>query len=153
MKYNYIHGMSKTKLYRAWDSMKARCYRKTTAPYPRYGGRGISVCYEWRESFISFMDWSIANGYSDGLSLDRIDPNGNYEPSNCRWVTMKEQENNKPSNRWVEYCGETHTISEWCGILGLSYHALRNRLRRGWSVERALTTKERIYNKKGKEKK
>lgn len=147
--YNLAHGMSQTRLYRAWDSMKARCYRKTTAPYKNYGDRGIIVCEEWRESFIAFRDWALANGYVEGLSLDRIDPNGNYEPKNCRWVTMKVQENNRRNNRRIEFNGKTHTMSEWSEILGISQYALFNRFRRGWSIERALTTKERVYIKKG----
>jgi hypothetical protein len=129
--------------------MKARCYRKSTAPYARYGGRGITVCDEWRNSFTSFRDWALSNGYAEGLSLDRIDYNGNYEPSNCRWVTIKEQENNRCNNNRIEYNGEIRTISEWSEILGISQYALRHRIQRGWSIERALTTKERIYNKKG----
>ena len=129
--------------------MKARCYYKTTAPYANYGGRGITVCDEWRESFTAFRDWAFGNGYVEGLSLDRIDPNGNYEPSNCRWVTLKDQGNNRRNNRRIEYNGETHTISEWGEIVGIARHVLYHRLDRGWSVQKALTTKERTYNKKG----
>lgn len=147
MLYNLQHGMSNNHLYRAWDSMKARCYRKTTGPYQRYGGRGITVCEEWRCNFIAFRDWALANGYAEGLSLDRIDPNGNYEPSNCRWVTMKAQQNNKRNNTKIEFNGETHTMSEWSDIVGIPFAVLHHRFQRGWSVEKALTTPKRQYQK------
>ena len=150
MKHNYKHGMYKTRLYKAWDSMKARCYRKSVGPYPKYGGRGITVCDEWKNSFVAFRDWALANGYVEGLSLDRIDPSGNYEPSNCRWVTMKEQENNKRSNRRIEHNGETHTLSEWCDITGIPFHVLHHRFQRGWPTEKALTTKIRKYTKESR---
>lgn len=152
MPFKLKHGMSNTPLYRAWDSMKARCYRKTTAPYKRYGGRGIKVCDEWKYDFIAFKDWALANGYVEGLSLDRIDVNGNYEPSNCRWVSMKEQENNKRNNFRIEYNGKTHTMSEWSDIMGIPPMVLQHRFKRGWSVEKALTTKKRKYKKDRKTK-
>ena len=143
------HGMSNTRLYRAWDSMKSRCYRKTSASYSRYGGRGITICDTWRNSFEAFRDWALANGYADNLSLDRIDCDGNYEPSNCRWVTMKEQENNKRNNKLIEFKGVVLTQSEWCDVLEIPPHVMQNRFRRGWSVERAFTTEVRKYDKDG----
>lgn len=149
MKYGYKHGMSNSRLYRAWDSMKARCYRKTTAPFKKYGGRGITVCDEWRNSFQAFCEWAMAHGYEDGLSLDRIDVNGNYEPSNCRWVSMKEQENNRSNNVKLEYNGESRTIAEWSEILGIRWDVLYHRVQRGWSTERILATPKRQYKKKG----
>ena len=144
------HGMSATRLYRAWDSMKARCYRPTTDPYKKYGAKGITVCEEWRNSFIAFRDWALSNGYKDGLSLDRIDYTGNYEPSNCRWVTIKDQQNNKSSNKLVEFKGCVLTIAEWSYILEIPQHVLQHRFARGWSVARALTTEVREYKRKGK---
>lgn len=89
------HNMSKTRLYGIWRSMKSRCYVKTSGGFEYYGGRGITVCNEWKNDFIAFKDWAINNGYSNNLSIDRINVNGNYEPSNCRWITMAEQQKNR----------------------------------------------------------
>jgi len=88
------HGMSRTRLYGCWVGMKERCDNKNRRFYHRYGGRGITYCKEW-ENFEPFMDWALANGYSDGLTLDRINNDGNYEPSNCRWATQSQQSYNK----------------------------------------------------------
>lgn len=90
------HGMSNTRLYRIWKAMKKRCYNTNNNDYKKwYGSRGIKVCDEWKNSFINFYNWAKQNGYQDNLSIDRINVNGNYEPSNCRWATAKEQANNK----------------------------------------------------------
>lgn len=148
MKNNIKHGMSNTKLYERWDSMKSRCYVKNAGNYRRYGGRGITVCDEWKTSFEAFRDWALANGYADNLSLDRIDVNGNYEPSNCRWVTMTEQANNRSNNRLIEFKGVVLTLAEWCDILEIPFYVMHHRLERGWSVERAFTTEVRKYDRK-----
>lgn len=89
------HGMSKTRLYRIWHNMKNRCFYTKDKHFNDYGGRGITVCDEWKNDFESFKKWSLSNGYSDELTIDRINNDGNYEPSNCRWVTMKEQCKNR----------------------------------------------------------
>lgn len=91
----FEHGLSNTRLYSIWDGMKKRCYSPKHESYKYYGGRGITICDEWRNNFKLFYDWALDNGYKEYLTIDRIDVNGNYEPSNCRWVTMKEQAKNK----------------------------------------------------------
>lgn len=97
---NIIHGMSRTRLYKIWCKMKSRCYDKNDIKkYSYYGGRGITVCEEWKNNFVNFQKWAEKNGYCDNLSIDRIDVNGNYEPSNCRWITMAEQQSNKRNNK------------------------------------------------------
>jgi len=93
------HGKTHTRIYRIWRKMKERCYYEADRrKYKYYGGRGITVYEEWKNSFEKFYDWAITHGYADNLSIDRIDVNGNYEPSNCRWITMAEQQRNKRNN-------------------------------------------------------
>ena len=127
MSSGYIHGMYGTRLNHIWANMRTRCNCKTNRDYPDYGGRGIKVCEEWGE-FINFHEWAMKNGYEDNLSLDRIDVNGNYEPSNCRWITMAEQQSNRRNNVFVEYKGEKHTLTEWSRITGISRSGLSYRL-------------------------
>lgn len=135
-------GYTKTHLYISWCGMKQRCSCRKTNGYENYGGRGITVCAEWKNSFENFRDWSFQNGYKEGLSLDRIDVNGNYEPSNCRWATMKEQANNKRNSHILEFDGQKHTISEWSEITGINKNTIHSRIEKyGWSVERSLTVK------------
>ena len=118
-----------------------RCTCECWRDYKNYGGRGITVCPEWKESFESFRDWALANGYQDNLTLDRIEVNGNYEPSNCRWATVKQQANNTRSSRYLEFNGEVKTVKEWADELGLNYRTLYSRITtKGWSIEKALTT-------------
>lgn len=136
------------RLYDIYTTMKQRCYNKNHKKYKHYGGRGIKVCSEWLESYSNFYEWAINNGYSDNLTLDRIDTNGNYEPNNCRWATQKEQQNNKRTNTNITYNGETHNLKQWAEIKGINYKALWKRLHDGWSVERALTTPQKARNKK-----
>lgn len=100
---NTKHGMYKSRIYKIWEDMHNRCYQKTYHAYCHYGGRGISICSEWLHDFKCFYDWSMANGYADNLSIDRIDVNGNYEPSNCRWITQKEQLKNRRINNGKYY--------------------------------------------------
>lgn len=140
---NTKHGLRNTVLYNSWRAMKERCYNKNFKQYKDYGGRGISVCGEWlnkENGFTNFYNWAIANNYKDGLSIDRIDVNGNYDPSNCRWATRKEQNNNARRNHLIEYNGETHTVAEWAEIKNLTKAALYHRLQRGWSIKKALET-------------
>ncbi len=135
------HGQYKTRLYRIWKDMKTRCYNPSYNAYSNYGGRGINVCEDWKFSFVAFYKWAMANGYSEELTLDRKNNNGDYSPSNCRWVNIKTQANNRRTNHLIEYNGEIHTIAIWADLLGLKKNTLTARLSRGWSIERALTTK------------
>ena len=133
------HGETKTRLFNIWSGMKERCSREKHHEYQNYGGRGITVCEEWIDDFLAFKDWAMANGYQEGLTIDRIDVNGNYEPKNCRWVTKKEQNNNRRNNHTLTYNDQTHTISQWSEITGIGKSTILERIKLGWSVEDALT--------------
>jgi len=133
------HGMSNTKLYYVYNNMIRRCYSPNNERYNNYGDRGIIVCNEWRNNIDSFFEWAIATGYTDGLTLDRINVNGNYCPENCRWASQKVQANNRTSNAYITHNGETHTIAEWSDITGLSPKLLYQRKRLGWDDSRILT--------------
>lgn len=139
-KRNSTHGMANSKIYETWCNIKKRCENSNNDNYHHYGGRGIVVCDDWQR-FELFYEWAIKNGYQDDLEIDRIDVNGNYEPSNCRWITHKANCNNRRSNHLIEYDGRIHTLKEWSEILGISDRILRQRLCRDkWTIERALTT-------------
>lgn len=128
-------------LFTAWVNMRRRCTdKKRKLDYPRYGGRGIKVCGEWEKSFLAFYRWAKAHGYSEGLTLDRIDNNGNYQPDNCRWVDRKVQNGNRRNNHRITYHGKTKILAQWARELGVPANRLSYRLRRGWSVHRAFTT-------------
>lgn len=134
------HNLSNHRLHRIWDKIKHRCFNPNSPRYSSYGGRGITMCYEWKNDFKNFYDWSIANGYEDNLTIDRIDNNGNYEPSNCRWATKKVQSTNIRKNHKLTYKGKTLCISEWAEIIGIDKDTLWMRIKRGWSIKRALTS-------------
>jgi len=134
------HGETFSRLYNIWHGMIQRCEYPHRKDYPRYGGRGIVVCEEWRNSFSAFRDWAIANGYQADLTLERKNYNGNYCPENCCWENQKKQQNNRSSNKMLEFRGETHTLTEWAEILGINRNALGLRLKARWSIERAFTT-------------
>ena len=133
------HGLYKTKLYGHFEKMVDRCENKNHNSYKNYGGRGIAICSEWRHDFKAFYDWSMKNGFKEGLSIDRIDNNKGYSPDNCRWATQKEQMNNIRTNRRIEYNGVTHTLSEWSEITNISKSCLFKRIRSGWGAEELLT--------------
>lgn len=136
-------GESGNKPYSAWHSMVARCYNPKAKNFPNYGGRGITVCERWRYDPSNFFN---DMGYPDDekLTLERIDVNGNYEPTNCKWASMKDQQRNKRDNVIIEFNNEKLCVSEWCERLNLKSSTLRNRLTvRGWSIEKSLTTPAR----------
>ena len=137
------HNLTRTRLYRIWRDMRCRCNNPKTRGYNRYGGRGIAVCNEWKNKndFMNFYEWAISNGYQEDLTIDRIDNNGNYEPNNCRWVTMEEQSQNTSKVINITYNNETHSLSKWARITGISRNTLYARYKSGWSVEAMLTTK------------
>lgn len=123
----FKHGHTNTKLYGVWCGIKRRCYCKTGPKYIRYGGRGITVCDEWRDDFMAFYNWAMANGYKEGLTIDRINNDGNYEPNNCRWVTAKEQANNRSTNIFIKHEGERKTIASISQQLRINSCTLRKR--------------------------
>lgn len=129
--YHTTHGMKGTKLFSVYHTMKGRCYNPTDHKYHRYGARGIKMCDDWKNNPKSFFDWALSNGYKEGLSIDRIDNNGNYCPENCRWADAKTQANNKENNVYYEHDGIRKTISEWADFLGITYGAAKSRVERG----------------------
>ena len=151
------HNMSKTRLNSVWDSMKQRCNNPNNSQYRNYGARGIKVCEKWNDKqngFINFYNWAMANGYDENAkfqqcTLDRIDNNGNYEPNNCRWITIKEQSNNRRTNHYITYNNKTHTIAEWSEILNINRYTLYDRINKyNMSIEKAFT---KTINHKNKE--
>lgn len=150
------HKMYKTKLNSVWNSMKQRCSNPNHIQYHNYGGRGIKVCPEWNDKingFMNFYNWAMQNGYNKNAkfqqcTLDRINNNGNYEPNNCRWVTIEEQCNNRRTNHYITYNQETHTIAEWSKILNINRYTLYDRINKSnMSIEKALTKKVNHKNK------
>lgn len=139
------HGLTGTKEYIAWFSMKQRCYTQSRRDYSRYGGRGIKVCEEWRNSFTTFLDY-VGKAPSDEYTLDRIDCNGDYEPGNVRWATQITQQNNKSSNRRLAFREQNLTIAEWGRLLGVGKDTLRRRLESGWTTEQTLTIPVKVQS-------
>lgn len=126
MKQRTKHGMSQTRLYRVWSGMKDRCYNPNCKGYGHYGGRGIVICEEWKDDFLAFYEWAIANGYDESAprgqyTIERKDNDGPYSPDNCRWATILEQERNKRNNIKVQVGDEVKTLKEACDVLGLNY--------------------------------
>ena len=136
------HGMSGTRIHRIWKGMHYRCKAKTSAGKD-YAKRGINVCKEWG-SFDPFYTWAMQHGYSDGLTIDRIDVNGPYSPDNCRWVSIKEQQRNKRNTIYITVGGETVNLKEYCERNGLTYITVYYRIfKLGWTVEEAVGAAER----------
>jgi len=137
------HGKSCSRLYSVWANMKDRCENKNNHAYESYGGRGIKVCDEWQD-FRNFLEWSLTNGYKEAASrgkctLDRRENDRGYEPSNCHWVTMKEQGNNRRTNHMLTFNGKTMSLAQWAEELNISKSTLCNRIARGWALSDALT--------------
>ena len=141
------HGMYGTRLYHIWNNMKGRCFNKNNKDYPDYGGRGISVCDEWKYSAEKFFEWSILHGYKKYLSIDRIDNNKGYSPENCQWISNKQQQRNKRNNHIVSFNGESHCVSEWADITGISKGTIASRIRYGWNIKDILQVKPSHHNR------
>lgn len=146
------HGCEPKRLYRVWVSMKKRCTNPKEPEYKNYGGRGITVCDEWRCSFESFRFWALVNGYEEGLSIDRIDNNGNYCPDNCRWTDRKTQNSNKRNNHRITFNGKTQTVTEWAEELKTSHEVICRRAARNWPLDKPLPRKGRPKGSKNKPK-
>lgn len=132
------HGRSnKERLYETWKNMRRRCNNPKNSRWENYGGKGVKICHEWND-YQAFRKWAYANGYNDSLSIDRIDPNGDYCPENCRWADAKVQANNQTRNRRFEYQGEVYTMSQLAEKMGLTYSALQHRVERGQPLNGAV---------------
>jgi len=126
------------RLHKIWRKMIGRCYCKTDKAYPSYGKRGIDICKEWKENYVNFKEWALNNGYSDKLTIDRINNNKGYSPDNCKFSTRKQQARNRRNTRLLTYKGETKSLVEWSEIIGISQYALRARIDRlEWPYEKA----------------
>lgn len=145
-KENAIHSGSNERLFGIWTGMKTRCYNSHICNYKDYGGRGITVCEDWRNDYAAFRDWAMANGYDENAlygecTIDRIDNDKGYSPDNCRWVSMKEQSVNKRTAVIVEIDGEIKPLKEWCSIFKISYSCVMHRIHNlNWSIEKAIKT-------------
>lgn len=137
-----VHGLYHTPLYGVWTMMKQRCTNPKCRSYKWYGAKGIDVCSEWSD-FKTFYEWAITNGYQKGLTIERIDVSMGYSPRNCKWIVHREQANNRTSTHHLTHNGETHSITEWSALLGIPRTTISNRVRLGWSTERALSTPSR----------
>lgn len=134
---HFKHRQSQSRLYHTWTLMRSRCYNPNDKRYSCYGGRGITICDQWGE-FVNFQTWALSHGYSEGLSIERINNDGNYEPRNCTWIPLPEQARNRRNNHFISHNGVTKILAEWAKATGLSQSAIRFRLKYGWSVEEAL---------------
>ena len=146
--YKRKHGQTGTRLYKVWQGMKRRCLDPKSHAYKDYGGRGIRLCEEWVDDFEAFRAWALANGYSDRLTIERKDNDGDYTPENCKWADIIEQANNKRSNVLLTVDGRTQTLKQWADELGLNYYTLYSRYDRGWPADRIL--KEAIHANGGR---
>lgn len=133
------HGMSKMKIYKVWTGMKQRCFNPKASEYERYGGRGIAVCDEWKDDFQNFYEWAIKSGYSEGLSIDRINNNKGYSPDNCQWATNYQQSRNTSRTKIIKIGGKKVALKDFCNMVGAPYNMVVRRLLRGWELYDAIT--------------
>jgi hypothetical protein len=145
---NTTHGDSYSRLHRCWTGMIWRCNSTSKRNYNFYLARGIKVCEEWHD-YLKFKEWALQNGFKENLEIDRINCDGNYEPSNCRWVTELEQQRNRRDIKPISWRGETHALSEWSDILKIGYATLYMRLHKWkWPLDKAFTVDPRSYHPK-----
>lgn len=123
-----------------YQGMYRRCYKKESNRYKNYGARGIKIYKKWLEDYFEFEKWAMENGYKADLTIDRKDVTGDYEPSNCRWISNKRQQNNRTNNHFLEIDGVEHTIAEWSEIYNIKQNTILYRLKRGWDVKKAVQT-------------
>lgn len=137
-------GHASERIYRTWKKMHKRCSDPKSDRYKWYGGKGVNVCEEWND-FLAFREWAMNHGYTDELTIDRIDSNGNYCPENCQWVGMKAQANNRSNNHIICYEGNKYTVVQLAEKHGLSPTTIYNRLKLNWNIDRIITTPERGF--------
>jgi hypothetical protein len=149
------HGLAGHPLWSLWRDIRNRCYNPKVNSYHLYGGRGVAMCEEWRNDFMAFYNWAIGNGWKPGLQIDKdkkareigVEPLL-YSPERCEFVTPKENNNNRRSNVYIEFNGETKTVAQWSELYGMSQHLVSARLRRGWPIEQALTIDTKLTGKR-----
>lgn len=125
---NYRHGLNRTRIHHIYLDMKQRCYNPKNHAYRNYGARGIKLCTEWYDDFMSFFTWSMSHGYADNLTIARIDVNKGYSPDNCRWISLTEQQTNRRTTRLITYRGKTQSLKDWAIEKNMNYDKLRWRL-------------------------
>lgn len=140
MKRRTKHNMSQTPIYICWNNMKQRCTNPHATGYEYYGAKGIRVCKEW-QNFKNFYNWAISNGWKEGMTIERIDIYGAYEPDNCKWITKQEQKYNRSDSHFITYNGKTQTLAQWAKEIGVCPSSLRYRLSH-WPLEKAITNKK-----------
>jgi len=143
------HGFSNTKLYKVWLSMIYRCCKDSFKGYSNYGGRGIKVCNEWLNDYLAFREWALKNGYKEGLTIERKDNEGNYEPLNCKWITRKEQQLNKRTTHNITINGVTKPMVLWSELCGFKPYTIYERLKHGWSGEDLLRPVDKRFTNSG----
>ena len=137
-RFKKTHGKRQTRLYRIWAGIKRRCLTDTNVS-KWYKDKGITICNEWRDNFECFYNWAINNGYNDNLTIDRINPNMDYYPENCRWIPLAEQAKNTTQNNLITYNGKTMILADWARTFNIKRATISARLERGWTIDEALT--------------